>query len=429
MHLKMLLKAFFLFKLAGTLHGIISKSMLLKLQHIFICFYFILVLLIKADTYEKCNKNDCSGKEACATIYQHRNFGGWHQCLTFRNDECIKLNDWWISQGSRVSGVHSHDTCIRLHERRDCSGFSLEIKPGGHHHDYLNNLDFEDTAKSVSSCKRAPIDKQCSVRVLFSRNIETEKVSIASEQILGVLDSLASLASSGFSAVIPGLDVFYSGLKFVTGLFNSEKSTEALIDAKIDEAFARNSASQISAKMHVINNRLQSLLSSTTPAGDRRIDLGLALHTCEEVKKLFEDNNYSFSKNRVVSSPYLVVFSSVYLSIAKLVHEMRPELRLRVAKDMNELTRLNKRYLEEAVKQRKEKFTWDYFPNGYILEDRLVCEPGKIGGGRRASDCYQYRSCRQWKKCEKCLTSIKSSIEMEIESFFRPVINMLEKFP
>ncbi len=246
---------------------------------------------------------------------------------------------------------------------------------------------------------------------------------------MGVLDDLASLASSGFSAVIPGHGLFYSGLKFVIGLFNSEKSTEALIDAKIEEAFARNSASQISAKMHVIDNRLESLLSTATPPGDRRIDLGLALHTCEEVKKLFEDNNYSFSKNRVVSSPYLVAFSSVYLSIAKLVYEMRPELRTRVSRHIDELAKLNKQYLEEAVKQRKEKFTWDYFPNGYILEDRLVCEPGKIGGGRRPSDCYQYRSCRVWSVCEKCLKNIKSSIDREIEKFFRPVINKLEKFP
>lgn len=292
-----------------------------------------------------------------------------------RNDDCVTFENWWHYSGARVSAVDTHGTCVRLHEGLKCTGLSLEVKPGTQHHGYLNEVNFEDTARSLSSCTRESDNKECTVQVLFSKNVDSKKVTEASEQMLGVLENIASLAVSGFATVVPGLDLLYDGVKFFTGLFKTEKSTEDLIDAKVEEAFARNSASQMNAKINVIGRRLESLLSSDTPAADRRIDLGLALHTCEEVKNLFEDKHYSFSQNKLVSSPYLVAFSSLYLSVGKLVYELRPELRTRVTQDILELAQLNKKYITEAKLARKDKFTWTRLTTvAYTVQDKLVCE-------------------------------------------------------
>lgn len=264
------------------------------------------------DEYEKCTSTDCRNKEACVTIYQYSNYKGENQCHTFLKDECVTLNDWWIDEGSsRVSSVGTHNTCIRVYMDRGCNGDSIEIKPGSSHHSSLGR--FDENVKSISACKR-PVSQPCSVRDLFSTKIEAENVYDATTEILGIFDQLASLAASGFSSFIPGLDLFYDGLKLVTGMFDSDKATEALIDAKIEAAFAKNSASQISAKVHTINNRLLTVFSNFTPAADRRIELGVALNTCEEVAKLFEDENYSFSQNKLVSSPCSIFFGVLICS-------------------------------------------------------------------------------------------------------------------
>lgn len=109
---------------------------------------------VKSQGYYECSTQDCSRKNACVTIYQHPNWWGWYQCLTFRNNECTTLNSWWIGWGSRVSGADSHNTCVRLYTEKDCTGYSLRIDPSFEYPGELREVNFEDKAQSVSSCNR-----------------------------------------------------------------------------------------------------------------------------------------------------------------------------------------------------------------------------------------------------------------------------------
>ncbi len=247
--------------------------------------------------YGNCTQLECSTKQACATIYRKPNFSGWRQCLTFQNNECISLNSWWTSSYSRLSSINTHGTCIRLFYGERCTGLSLEVKPG-YHPDTLNKiLHFEDKVLSVSSCNRPSGNMYCYIRFLFSKHVDSLTFTVASGKILKMMDKIVSFGISELSAEIPGLSLLYSSLKAITGLFNTDDSTAAMIDAKIEQALVQNAASQLSAKMHVIENRLESVLSNSTLEMDKRYALLLALHTSQELQKLFQDNNYVLFKN------------------------------------------------------------------------------------------------------------------------------------
>lgn len=90
------------------------------------------------------------------TIYQNRNYGGWYQCIAFYSNECLNLNSWWYDRvyGGRVSSVNTHDTCVRLYDRKGCEGNYVEVEPGSKGLANLNLISFEDYTGSVSSCIR-----------------------------------------------------------------------------------------------------------------------------------------------------------------------------------------------------------------------------------------------------------------------------------
>lgn len=367
------------------------------------------------------------------TIYQHRNFGGWYQCLLFRNTECTNLNPWWVGSGSRVSGANSYDTCIRLYEGQNCEGTSLEIKPGGFYHSNLVILDFEDKARSVSACIRNTTNSnlQCYVKKLFSRSIDSSQISTASDNFLGSIDQLASISAGLISIKLSGVSQIYEGLKFIVKLFETEQNiVEALVDAKVERGLARNAASQMSAKMRAIHNRLKIVLDARSPTIDKRVELANAMHTCEEIQGLFADKSFALSRNKLVSSPYLVAFSAVYLTVAKLTYEMRPEVRPNLEIEIANLAELNKEYKIQSLRERSGKIVG----LNKVVEDGLVCKPGIVEGEVSArTECFIYIKCpiydRVSDKCEECLERVKTSIEKDIEQFFRSVILNLEKFP
>lgn len=51
--------------------------------------------------------------------------------------------------------MDTHGTCIRLYQKTGCApGPYIEIRSSTRHHENLNNLQFEDIAKSVGSCEK-----------------------------------------------------------------------------------------------------------------------------------------------------------------------------------------------------------------------------------------------------------------------------------
>lgn len=53
-----------------------------------------------------------------------------------------------------MSSVNTHGTCVRLYDGLVCDGSFVDIHPRTNHHNSLNQLRFEDKAKSISSCTR-----------------------------------------------------------------------------------------------------------------------------------------------------------------------------------------------------------------------------------------------------------------------------------
>ncbi len=306
----------------------------------------------------------------------------------------------WNSDYGRVSSVDTHGTCIRFYEHENCTGLSLETGLGSKNANELMLEQMDKWVTSVSSCEKSLDTSLCYIGIhepLFSKYIDTKTVNNANELMWDVFMELTSMAYNGVAIAVPGANIVFQAIKLSIDLFNPKQTTEALIEAKIEEAFARNSAIQISGKMKAIATRLNSVFSNTTLPVDRRIDVVVALHTCEEVKNLFQDNAYSFARNKTVSSPYLLTFSSVYMVVAKLAYEMRVELRSKIATEMMELTNLNKRYMKEAIHQRKEHF----------LRPR------------------SYENNGLQKKA--CGYMIYHSIDKEISKFFWPLINQLQE--
>lgn len=343
-----------------------------------------------------------------------------------QNDECVNFQTWWHRNGARVSAVNTHGTCIRLHSNLDCTGLSLEVHAGTGHNNNLNKLQFEDTAQSVSSCGRSSSNVKCEVKNLFTPRIDSYMVSTASNNVLQIVDGITPLVASVGAFIIPGLDVLYGAIRFIIDLFTTEKSVEVLIDAKIEAAFARNSASQMNSKIRVITSHVQSILSTSTPAKYKKIELLLALSTCEEVMNLFQDEQYSFSQNKIASSSYLVAFSSVYLTVAKLSYEMLPEMRARTITSMRDLKQLNQEYLFQAKQQRMRMITWARATSTiHRVVDKLVCENYQF----QFPACRIHIDCTYFPYCERCIVDIKNTISTALDIFFQPILTKLEKFP
>jgi len=128
-----------------------------------------------------------------------------------------------------------------------------------------------------------------------------------------------------------------------------------LIDAEIDKSIARSSAIQMSTKMQTIENPLKLFFSNETSEQKKRIDLGIAMTTCEDVIVWLGSSANAFRRNNFISSPYLVMFSSVFLTLArfKLLINHDTFSRSHIAGKALELKVLNEKYLKDAIKIRK----------------------------------------------------------------------------
>ncbi len=167
------------------------------------------------------------------------------------------------------------------------------------------------------------------------------------------------------------------------------------------------------------------MLSPLTPLGSRVAKSVAVLHTCEQIHKLFEDRIYIFSENKLVSSPYLASFSSVYLVVANLVYKLRQELRETLVQDIDELAELNKVYTREAIRQRKGQLSCEYSMLKFYYEDTLPGGKLHIPQGHY-KDWYTSYAWRE--QCEMCLEISRRSIDTQFGQLFPPIIAKANTF-
>ncbi|CAL8080869.1 unnamed protein product [Orchesella dallaii] len=108
---------------------------------------------------------------------------------------------------------------------------------------------------------------------------------------------------------------------------------DALIDAKVSAAIARKSVCELQAKICVIQNRYERLLSKIS-VEDRRLEVVPAIQTCEEVLQLFHDSTHVFRLHPLISSPFLITFSGIFVSVAELSMILIPSYKAPLLREM-----------------------------------------------------------------------------------------------
>jgi len=169
----------------------------------------------------------------------------------------------------------------------------------------------------------------------------------------------------------------------------------------------------MTTKMETIENLLKSIFSNVTSDLKKQIDLGKAMTTCEEAIVWLGSSDNALRRNKFISSPYLVMFSSVFLTLARLELLINNDtfFRSHIAGKALELNVLNEKYLGNGIKIRQSLIRSSETRDGKMgpggvskcewlrVQDGLVCEKkflftskGPLCEMYRRTKCYD-RSC------------------------------------
>lgn len=326
---------------------------------------------------------------------------------------------------------------MRIFDAKDCTGFSSQTAPNSSttHQDF-SSIGWEDVVRSISSCDY-PSAPKCVVKHLFGPQILSAPISDRAEAIA---QSVLTAVGSSVGGFFPGVNIAFNVLQLVQSLQSGGDPYPALIDAKVDAALAQNAAVQLKAKMGLVEKWMRTMIlgNDTESQGDKRIELLITLHTCEEIFLLLKDSNYAFSANKVLSSPYMLAFSNVYYGLASILYKHRSDLRTIVTQDMSNLAQLNQEYLKEAKAQRKAQFTAENvgscgtyssahgLPCGPIIQDKLLAKNYEMSEFMEENK--KTGPSGDLEEHKRCVGAIQESIENKLDAFFTPTINRLLNF-
>lgn len=237
-----------------------------------------------------------------------------------------------------------------------------------------------------------------------------------------------------------------------TGNSGGTTMEEALIDSKVSAAIAKKSVCELQAKLCVINNRYQRLLSEIS-VEDRRLEVVPAIQTCEEVLQLFHDATHVFRLNPLVTSPFIVTFAGIFVAVAELSMVLIPSYKGPLVGEMNLLSQTLGMYKKACIRTRMENVKFrgnmpgsmlDVVAGGmsetsYSMEDLLL----KIRSPTiHSPSTSQYGSCssletgcieddeldRVFNNANEAVAAYRGELEDEYSKFFETSLETIAKF-
>lgn len=142
---------------------------------------------------------------------------------------------------------------------------------------------------------------------------------------------------------------------------------DALIDSKVSAAIAKKSVCELQAKLCIINNRYHRMLSDIS-LEDRRLEVVPGIQTCEEVLRLFYDPNHVFRMNPLVTSPFLITFAGIFVSLAELSLVLIPSYKEPLVGEMHLLCITLNSYKEACIKTRMDGIKFRNVQPGSMLD-------------------------------------------------------------
>lgn len=142
--------------------------------------------------------------------------------------------------------------------------------------------------------------------------------------------------------------------------------------------------------MQTVQNRLAALNHAKT-IETKISELTIALNTCERVLKLFQDEDFPLRKDALNSPLYIKAFTSLYISVGRLLVKVRPGYKDHVKKEMNLLIVVINSVVNEFGEKRCSlgqtiQTAFDYSNPGHI-RDRLTNEKANLYEGGTLREC------------------------------------------
>lgn len=99
---------------------------------------------------------------------------------------------------------------------------------------------------------------------------------------------------------------------------------------------------------------------------EKKLEIVPAIQSCEEILSLFRDSSYVFKSSPVITAPFLVIFSGIFMTVAELSLALIPSYREHLQLEIYSLMEAINEYHDLCVKSVAQ----DHFgkPKESILE-------------------------------------------------------------
>lgn len=113
--------------------------------------------------------------------------------------------------------------------------------------------------------------------------------------------------------------------------------------------------SNFKAQVKGLKSRLEEL-SDDSPPADKKTSAKLAVHECEKILQLFQDESYLFSGLKLIFYPHLVSFTGLYAKAAAAAAQLDAVKLDTLEKDMELLRTTLLKYHPVVKRERLNKF-------------------------------------------------------------------------
>lgn len=154
---------------------------------------------------------------------------------------------------------------------------------------------------------------------------------------------------------IPFYEIAFKVIQNVLEYISEKESIhEQLMERKIDRAITKHAMNTMIAEINVIENHIKRMGDINLTLKERKIEVPYVLGSCLKILNEFNNKQHIYYMHPLITSPFLIAFSQIYITACTYGIELIPSYEERVEKEKKLLKEVIEEYKTNTIKERLE---------------------------------------------------------------------------